>query len=178
VPRQDAQVAGLEADAREGLGLDALRESPFEFESWVEMRYVGQGFELPIPLPPRAGPWAGWLRRLDEAFEAEHERTYGHRTGNPTEIVHLRVVAREVDPPPFPSGQFDAGAARRVGTRSAYFGERFGHVTTPVIRRSDLLAVGEVGPFVIEDYDATTVVPPDFTARRDEGWNIVIEEAR
>ena len=46
----------------------ALRDSAFEFESWAEMRYVGQGFELPIPLPPPglvdrvAGPPRGRVR--------------------------------------------------------------------------------------------------------------------
>jgi N-methylhydantoinase A len=172
------QLAGLEADAREGLGTDALRDSPFEFESWAEMRYVGQGFELPIPLPPREGPWAAWLRRLEETFEAEHERTYGHRTGNPTEIVHLRVVSREVDPPPFPTGTVDARSGGEVTNRSAYFGERFGSVATPILRRSDLPTEPAIGPFVVEDYDATTIVPPDFTAHRDANWNIVIEETR
>jgi N-methylhydantoinase A len=65
-----------------------------------------------------------------------------------------------------------------VTLRPAYFGERFGLVATPVIRRRDLSPARRAGPFVIEDYDATTVVPPDFTARRDESWNILIEEAR
>jgi N-methylhydantoinase A len=171
----EARIASLEADAREGVGSDALRDSGFEFEAWAEMRYVGQGFELPVPLPPRDGPWTAWLRRLDEAFEAEHVRTYGHRTGNPTEIVHLRVVSREVDPPPFPAGAFDAGGAGPSIRRAAYFGDRFGLLDTPVVRRSDLGSARRSGPFVIEDYDSTTVVPPDLTARRDEHWNIVME---
>jgi N-methylhydantoinase A len=174
----ESQIAGLEADAREGLGADTLREGQFEFGSWAEMRYAGQGFELPVELPPRGGPWSAWLRELDNAFEAEHERTYGHRTGNPTEVVHLRVVAREAEPPPFPAGGQDTSRVRPVEKRPAYFGERFGLVATPVIRRRDLSADRAIGPFVIEDYDATTVVPPDFTACRDESWNIMIEEAR
>ena len=172
------QLASLEADARDGIGSDALHGSDFEFESWAEMRYVGQGFELPIPLPPREGSLSAWLGRLDDAFEAEHERTYGHRTGNPTEIVHLRVVAREVDPPQFPIGSVDATGSDRVTRRHAYFGDRFGAIATPVIRRADLSGEPAIGPFVIEDYDATTVVPPDFAAHRDGDWNIVIEEAR
>jgi N-methylhydantoinase A len=142
------------------------------------MRYVGQGFELPIPLPVRQGTWSAWLGRLDDAFAEEHERTYGHRTGNPTEIVHLRVVAREVDPPPFPSGSVEATRSGGSGRRPAHFGDRFGTLDTPVIRRADLSGEPAIGPFVIEDYDATTVVPPDFSACRDGGWNIVIEEAR
>ena len=174
----ESQIAALEADAREGLGADTLREGQFEFGSWAEMRYAGQGFELPVQLPPRGGPWSAWLRELDDAFEAEHQRTYGHRTGNPTEVVHLRVVAREAEPPPFPAGGQDASRVRPVEMRPAYFGEGFGLVVTPVIRRRDLSADRAIGPFVIEDYDATTVVPPDFTACRDESWNVVIEEAR
>jgi N-methylhydantoinase A len=174
----EVQLASLEADARQGIGSDALRDSTFEVESWAEMRYVGQGFELPIPLPVRQGTWSAWLGRLDDAFAEEHERTYGHRTGNPTEIVHLRVVAREVDPPPFPSGTVQATGSGGGGRRPAHFGDRFGTLATPVIRRADLSGEPAIGPFVIEDYDATTVVPPDFSACRDGGWNIIIEEAR
>jgi N-methylhydantoinase A len=174
----DAQLRELEADAREGLGAGILRESPFEFETWAEMRYVGQGFELPVPLPARRGEWPAWLRHLDAAFEEEHQRTYGHRTGNPTEVVHLRVVSRESDPPPFPTtaARLDRGGAS--GDRSAFFGDPVGSVQTPVLRRGDLTPEPQRGPFVIEDYDATTVVPPDFTVWRDEHDNIVLEEIR
>jgi N-methylhydantoinase A len=172
------QLVSLEADARLGIGSSDLRDSEFEFESWAEMRYVGQGFELPIPLLPRQRSWTAWLARLEDAFADEHERTYGHRTGNPTEIVHLRVVAREVDPPLFPTGSVDTAVTGRASRRQAYFGDRFGRVETPVIRRADLSGAPAIGPFVIEDYDATTVVPPDFCAHRDGDWNIVIEEAR
>ena len=50
--------------------------------------------------------------RLTAAFDAEHERTYGHRTGNAAEIVHLRVVLREADPPPFPDAPLAATPSR------------------------------------------------------------------
>jgi N-methylhydantoinase A len=171
------QLAALEADARAGVGADALRDSPFEVEAWAEMRYVGQGFELPVPIPPRDGSWSAWLSRLEDAFAAEHERTYGHRTDNPTEVVHLRVVAREAEPPPFPDAGLDPGASRPATARPAFFGERFGLLDTPVLRRGDLSSERRRGPLIVEDHDATTVVPPDFSARRDDAWDIVIEEA-
>ncbi len=66
----------------------------------------------------------------------------------------------------------------RRRSRPAYFGERFGLLDTPVLRRGDLTAEARPGPLVIEDHDATTVVPPDFSARRDDAWDIVIEAAR
>ena len=173
----DAQVAALEADAQAGLGVDSLRDQAFESAAWAEMRYVGQGFELPVPLPARAGSWEAWLATLVEAFEVEHLRTYGHRTGNPTEIVHLRVVARESEPPAFPAAGSDVEGGGDESRRTVHFGTAFGDRETPIIRRRHLSLEAAAGPFVIEDYDATTVVPPDFTARRDADWNIVIEEA-
>jgi N-methylhydantoinase A len=172
----DEQLAALTRDAREGLGTDALRDSPFETQTWAEMRYVGQGFELPVPLPARTGDWSAWLDELEAAFAAEHRRTYGHVTHNPTEIVHLRVVARETDPPPFPDG-VTARASDKFAEqqRPAYFGEPFGLRETPVVRRAALPTEPRPGPLVIEDHDATTVVPPDFSARRGGEGNVIIE---
>ena len=108
----DAQLETLERDARDALGPDILRESPFEFEMWAEMRYVGQGFELPVRLPaaerrPVGLACGAWTRRS--------KRNTSGRTaigpGNPTEVVHLRVVSRESEPPAFPEGRRGARAA-------------------------------------------------------------------
>jgi N-methylhydantoinase A len=170
-----AEIAGLEAEARAGLGPDALRAGAFEFERFVEMRYVGQGFELPVLLPSLESDGTGALDGLAAAFDAEHERTYGHRTGNEAEVVHLRVVLREADPPPFPDAPAAATSGRPAGSRGAYFGNAFGALETRVLRRGDVGPEAAVGPFVVEDYDATTVVPPDFRLRRDAADNLLIE---
>jgi N-methylhydantoinase A len=45
---------------------------------------------------------------------------------------------------------------------------------TPVLKRSEL-ATGRSGPLIIEEYDATCVIPPDAFAMLDAGGNIVIE---
>jgi N-methylhydantoinase A len=59
--------------------------------------------------------------------------------------------------------------------RPAYFGEVFGLRETPVVRRAALPQDARPGPLVIEDHDATTVVPPDYSARRDAPGNVIIE---
>jgi N-methylhydantoinase A len=173
----EMRIRALEVDARQALDSSVSSERPLEFTAWAEMRYTGQGFELPVQIPGRGGGWAAWVRALEDTFEAEHEGTYGHRIDGPVEVVHLRVVAREIEPPWFPADGQDSSKARPVERREAYFGERFGRVATPVLRRRDLSADRAIGPFIVEDFDATTVVPPDFTARRDDTGNIVIEEA-
>ena len=47
-------------------------------------------------------------------------------------------------------------------------------IETPVMRRSDL-STPRAGPLIIEEYDATCVVPPGARAELDAGGNILIE---
>ena len=60
----------------------------------ADLRYVGQGFELLVPMEiDNVGP--ATLARLEAAFNEEHERTYGHRSeGAPVQFVNLRLTAR------------------------------------------------------------------------------------
>ena len=56
--------------------------------------------------------------------------------------------------------------------RKAYFGEH-GWLDTPVLTRADLGA-GRPGPLIVEEYDATCLVPPGARAACDAAGNIVI----
>jgi len=58
--------------------------------------------------------------------------------------------------------------------RPAYFGPRHGVVSTPVIGRGDLGNTPQPGPLLVEEYDATTLVPFGCVARTDTLGNIVI----
>jgi N-methylhydantoinase A len=139
------------------------------------MHYAGQSYELPIRLPP--GPLGdSAVRDLEEAFGQEHERTYGHRVVNRAEIVNLRIVCRA----PRPSARVVArpadGVPDRVpGRRLAYFGARFGPRETAILRREHLSASPTPGPIVVEEYDATIVVPPDWAAALDRHGNVILQ---
>ena len=146
-------------------------------ENIVDLRYAGQSYELPIRAPE--GQWSrGTLAELQEAFEAEHERTYGHRSETDSvEIVTLRTRAF-LPEPPLPHGRDIAepdGSARRPASRRAYFGESRGWIETPVLPRHHLEDSPVWGPLIVEDYDATTLVPPDVRVHRDDWRNIVID---
>jgi N-methylhydantoinase A len=58
--------------------------------------------------------------------------------------------------------------------RKAYFGREHGLVETPVIERWELSAKPRPGPLIIEEYEGTTVVPPQASAMRDPLDNIII----
>ena len=60
--------------------------------------------------------------------------------------------------------------------REANFGEPHGIIATPVLDRLDLVhAEPRRGPLLIDEYDATTLVPPGCSVRLDDFNNIVIK---
>jgi N-methylhydantoinase A len=147
------------------------------------MRYAGQSFELTVPLGEDRLDRAS-IAALSEAFAEEHLRTYGHRgaADQPVDLVNVRLTATGRSP--YPRVPDDAqlqqlGRTRRHtgpgGTRRAYFGASFGRLDTPVLDRASLVGGRCRGPFIVEEYDATTVVPPGCTATLDAWGNIVID---
>ena len=142
----------------------------------ANLHYKGQIYELAVPAP--AGPVdARALDALAEAFGAEHERTYGHRAGpeEPVELVNIQVVGYATsDQRRIPDRiDFQDGPDLAHSSRSAYFGPETGWLETPVLPRA-ALEIARDGPCVIEEYDATCVVPPGATASLDEHGNIEI----
>ena len=70
--------------------------------------------------------------------------------------------------------QIGRGAGTLGGSRRVYFGQRDGWIVTPVLARGDL-ATPRQGPAIVEEYDATCVVPPGARASLDASGNIVME---
>jgi len=70
--------------------------------------------------------------------------------------------------------QIGRGAGTLGGSRRVYFGQRDGWTVTQVLSRGDLATPRE-GPAIIEEYDATCVVPPGARAALDASGNIVME---
>jgi N-methylhydantoinase A len=174
----NSRVRAMEAEALAELAADGYPADRAHLVRSADLRYVGQGFELTV-LMGDGDLGTEALNRLEAAFLEEHERTYGHRSdGDPVQFVNLRLtmVRRPDERRPLPEGWWaDAGGrGGRPDARPAYFGEA-GLQSTPVLRRSDLTTTPRNGPFIVEEYDATTVVPPDCTAWLDESGSIVIE---
>ena len=166
------ELFSLEAQVRNSLAGDGVAAGAMTLLHFAELRYSGQAYELGVPVDPARPD----LAAMAAAFDAEHARTYGHASpGAPTDLVSLKVIGRS------PAGMSAASLTRLAPegklpdtTRSAYFGARLGCHDTPVIGRQALGATPRQGPMIIEDYDATCVVPPDATATLDTSGNIDI----
>ena len=179
----DAESAAEVANRCQQLEQDALRELNVAEGARVhwraELRYAGQGFELPVDLP-RDGIEVASIR---DGFEQEYRRTYGHELeGHRIDFVALRVSATAPPrgPATFSRTRRALYRAQTAPHRKAYFGAEYGLLDTPVIERDELTETPRRGPLIVEEYEGTTVVPPQATAIRDKLNNIVItfSEAR
>jgi N-methylhydantoinase A len=163
----------LESEVSGALRADGYAAERISMERQADLRYAGQAYELTLPV--NRGPVD--LVALVAAFHAEHERTYGHRSDNdPVEIVNLRVAGRVASAvrPAVPKA---AAAGARMKERAVYFGPDFGLRQAAVGVRADLANGPRQGPLIIEDYDSTCVVPPDWKAELDRFGNVAISFA-
>jgi N-methylhydantoinase A len=164
--------------ALDQLAVDGFSEGERQVRRTANMHYQGQTFELTVPVPD--GPIdEKAVAVLEESFGREHERTYGHRAGadEPLELVNVQVVGYGVsERSRVPDRIFatKAGAADPPPPRQVYFGPEAGWRETPILRRSDLETPRQ-GPCIVEEYDATVVIPPDSKAELDAYGNILID---
>ena len=99
---------------------------------------------------------------------------------DPVDVVSIRVYARVEAPDTMMDYERLLTRPRNGGTaharsRPAYFGQKVGFIDTPIISRGALNDAWCPGPLIIEEYDATCVVPHDAKARLDALGNIEIE---
>jgi N-methylhydantoinase A len=169
-----AGLESLEHSARARLAGEGYAADRVVLETFLDLRYRGQSSELRIQLDGVAADDA--LADAAARFEAEHQRVYGHHDGiDRIELVNLRVVARAVREPLAKGLKRGRAAASAGSTRPAFFGRQHGVLDTPVVGRNQLTDTAQTGPLIVEEYDATTVVPPGWTARRDSLGNILVQ---
>ena len=183
VDQADAEMVAkiyreLEVDGRANLEREGMNSEEITFMHQVDMRYVGQSYELTIPLPDgklSAAEIEGVLSR----FHREHHRAYGYSASNElVEFVNLRLSAigtinkpqlREIG-----AGVSPLSAAQKA-IRFVYFAERECSVECPIYDRYRLSA-GFVleGPAIVEEIDATTVIHPGYQALVDGFGNLIL----
>jgi len=175
-------LARMRAEAEDALARDGVPTERRSFAFWIEMRYVGQSYELAVPLS--ATDRAAW-NALPPAFHREHESRYGHHDPRaPLEVVSIGVTARGlIDAPKLPrppAGGVTPPGEALIGTRRIFFesvqSSRAGWSDCRVWQREKLLAGNVIaGPAVIEEVSSTTVLYPGDVARVDDVGCLVID---
>jgi N-methylhydantoinase A len=171
---------GLLAEGRAMLARDGMPPERTDFRRAVDMRYVGQSFELTIPVPPGEID-EDTIDAMIGQFHVDHRRAFGHSTpGEPTEFVNLRVTALGMIAKPalreIATDHSDPTAPAVEECRPVYFAETGGFVDCPIVVRYKLGSGAVIaGPAIVEEMDSTTVLHPGFRATVDRYGNLVVE---
>jgi N-methylhydantoinase A len=137
----------------------------------VDVRYFGQGFELEVQVPPRIN-----RHSLRESFERKHEMVYGYRHAEERlEVTALRLtVTIPVVKPTLGSLQGSIRKTKAGSRRKVWFNDEW--FDTSVYWRDELPASHSVsGPAVIEEYDSTVVVPPNWECSKAKNNCLTLE---
>jgi len=180
-----AIVKNLVDEAHQWLVVEGQNIADARLTLALDMRYVGQNYELSVEMTEAAGEVElPSMESVQQAFFAEYERAYGHcDVQAPIEIVNVRLRAlakltradRKATRPDGLVEAFDKPDIWPDIWRDIWFDER-GAVTTPLYDRAKLPAGTVIaGPALVTQMDATTLVPPWGKIAIDDALNIIME---
>ena len=168
----------MAAEGRKILENSGLSPVQITYQRTSDMRYVGQGHEVSVPLP--SGVLSErHMSQIIAAFEATYRELYGRKGPDvPLEIINWRVVASGPRPEinwRLPGDASDRGNPSKE-TRRAYFPECGGFVETAVYDRYALKSgMSLTGPAIVEERESTLIVGARGRARVDERLNVIVE---
>ena len=169
----DELFAPLEERGRAELAEEGITTGQMVLERYLDMRYVGQSFEILCPCAAGDADFA-------EVFHALHEKTYGYRNPDkPIQIVNIRLRAKGAPVKPVfdkqPLGDARPDDAALLDTRRVVFGGETRDTGIWDLRTASPRANEIPGPAVVTEYTSTILVPPFATARVDEYGNLVMK---
>ena len=164
LPRRFAPLA---AQAERDLEAEGFGPRSRRLVRALDVRYVGQSYELTVP----------FSNRFRRDFDRLHERRYGYADpSRPIEIVNVRVAAAGITRKPtlpFTRPVRSAGAVPAARRAGRFGGRRF---SVASYRWSDLQpGAHAAGPALITSGEATVVIPPAFAFRIDGFGNVIAE---
>jgi N-methylhydantoinase A len=168
------QYSALKAELEDWLEHHGAGAGPAAIRPAVDMRYVGQSYEIEVAVEP------AWLEprggaALLAAFHEAHERAYGHADREaPAEIVNLRAQLR-AGRPRVPLGEAPpcSGPPPPRQTRRIWLDG--GPVEARVFDRAALGAGARLtGPAIVEQPDTTVLVPGGHTGEVDRLGNLIL----
>ena len=163
--------SALEQKGRSYLAQEGIEPEAIGFERSIDFRYHGQEYVLTIPVP--AGPLD--MAAVRSSFDVAYERQYGHSSPEGrVEMANIRVAALGRLPRP-EAAPPAAEASRPERARDVIFAGR--PQTTRILDRN---GIGPndivVGPAIIEENTATTLVPPGWQAAPIKGGHLSLKK--
>jgi N-methylhydantoinase A len=174
--------AQLEDKARAELQAEGMKAADGRFARELDLRYTGQGYELRTPLDGLFGDGLteASLAAVRRRFDERHAQIHGHAAKErPVELVSYRLRVRVIVPKYQPVPEPVPPSPRPIET--AIKGRRRLHLpgkdsVNAVLYERDRLDIDTAisGPAIIEQFDATTVIPPDWSGSVDAYRNLIL----
>jgi N-methylhydantoinase A len=169
----------LAAQGREVVIASGVKAGDIVCTYTVDMRHVGQGYEISVALPTGDAADRGFLEELLSRFHDAYVKLYGRNVaGTDAEVITWRVRARG------PKGEVSVSSMRgearamrnpRKGSRPVFFAEEGRFVETPVYDHYALApGIAVRGPAIIEQRESTVVVGPNASASLDSDFNLIM----
>ena len=177
----DAELTDLLAELAEQAATmveaDGVPRAQHRVEYSADLRYHGQGFEVPVTIDVEAfdGKGAG-LDSLRAAFNAEHERLFSFLLDNEQELVTVRASVvgprPDVATPTLEQGGADPSVAQ-TGTTPVWVDGGFADAA---LYDRSLLKAGNVidGPAIVIEMDSTTLILPGHAATVHPSGSLLI----
>lgn len=179
--RINADLAAMQDDLAGRFAADRIVPDGVSYARIGDLRYVGQGYELKVPIPD--GPVNdATMDTVLAAFHAAHAAEYGHAfPQNPVEVVNLRVIGRGAMPRlaaglAAQGGSLETALIRHSDTVFRVNGTLASYATA--IYQRAALPVGQPfsGPAIILQKDTTTVVPPGWQGEVHPAGSLILTQ--
>ena len=177
----EAVFAELAEQGRSDLAREGIAEEHIAIEQYLDLRYVGQSYELVIPFESN-------ITQAVESFHVAHETRFGYSDpGERVQVVNVRLKARGLANPPqleqreSKQSSNPAPVSKRdvvfMDTKKLAISGSYRTYSVPIYER-EMLEPGNIltGPAIITQYDTTTVLPPGWQASVDAVRNLIIEQ--
>ncbi len=176
--RLDEEFNGMEGQARVEMAGEGLAADKMVARRFLDVRYVGQSFELTVDYPSGRSK-ADLTKLIGDSFYKAHLRRFGYADKNePVQVVNLRLkmdVAMEkpVIEPQTPGDASPAPAL--IGEAQVVFQQ--GTLMSPIYQREQLTCGNRIsGPALVIQMDATTVVTPGWCGMVDPFGNLLLQQ--
>ncbi|PZC48308.1 MAG: N-methylhydantoinase A [Chloroflexi bacterium] len=162
----------MEDQGRFELASEGFADTRLQAQRFLDVRYAGQSYELTVPYAPGVAPG-----EVVATFHDMHLQRYGHSDPRkPVEVVNARLkmvgLVERPSFPPMPAAGVDASNAIVEQREVVFHGEAF----SSTVYDRDRLQPGNqfTGPAIVEQMDATTVVPPGWNVQVDSWGNLLL----
>ncbi|WP_295848735.1 hydantoinase/oxoprolinase family protein, partial [Tardiphaga sp.] len=174
IPVSDLQAikADLQHLVAAQLAGDGYQAERTAFLWEADLRHESQATELTVPFEGED------IAQIRERFIAEYFKTYGYRDSTPIELVKVRVAGRGLRENRLDFAAMQIAArhgSSRSGARDISFARGEAAIAVAIVDRSAVGASPMQGPLIIEEFDATIIVPPDARVHKDAIGCIVLE---